>query len=75
MLHSMVCFSLSSFLFSHPRFLLVSLQVMIKVFSIHFSGLLKPWELKYDRENEQLYTNLNCQTDVQKDYASFRGGK
>ncbi|CAF1311275.1 unnamed protein product [Rotaria sordida] len=35
---------------------------------IHFAGALKPWQLTYNPENEQLSGNLEGQSDVQRDF-------
>ena len=35
---------------------------------VHFDGALKPWQLKYDLQDEKLYIKLNGQIDTQRDF-------
>ena len=35
---------------------------------VHFAGELKPWQLSYNRQNEQLSENMNGQSDIQRDF-------
>ena len=34
---------------------------------VHFAGELKPWQLTYNPQNEQLSENVNGQSDIQRD--------
>jgi len=38
---------------------------------IHFAGALKPWQLTYNPQNEQLSGNLGGQHEVQREYLLF----
>ena len=35
---------------------------------VHFAGALKPWQLTYNPQNEQLSGNMNGQSDMQRDF-------
>ena len=35
---------------------------------VHFAGALKPWQLTYNPQNEQLSGNMNGQSDIQRDF-------
>ncbi len=35
---------------------------------VHFAGALKPWQLTFNPENEQLSGNLGGQSDIQRDF-------
>ncbi len=35
---------------------------------VHFAGALKPWQLSYNPQNEQLSGNLGGQSDIQRDF-------
>jgi hypothetical protein len=35
---------------------------------VHFADALKPWQLTYHPQNEQLSGNLNGQSDIQRDF-------
>ncbi|CAF3804114.1 unnamed protein product [Adineta steineri] len=35
---------------------------------IHFAGAMKPWQLSYNPQNEQLSGNLTGQSDIQRDF-------
>ena len=35
---------------------------------VHFAGALKPWQLTYNPQNEQLSGNLGGQSDIQREF-------
>lgn len=35
---------------------------------VHFAGALKPWQLTYNPQNEQLQGNFGGQSDIQREF-------
>ena len=54
------------FLFIYFQSLFKRFRTDIRV--IRFAGALRPWQLTFDSQKEQLLTNFNAQSDMERDF-------
>ncbi len=55
-------------LFSKKKEKILNNRFRNDIHIVHFAGALKPWQLTYNPENEQLSGNLGGQSDIQRDF-------
>jgi lipopolysaccharide biosynthesis glycosyltransferase len=60
-------FDFNSFLYNKIKNLFVN-RFRNDIHVVHFAGALKPWNLTYNSQNEQLSGNLSGQNDIQRQF-------